>query len=248
MPHWSASRFMVYEQCPAEFRARYVDGVAIESTEAMSFGQAVHMGLEAHYNGQDGERAFRAAWQVFQEQLVADGQQVKPALTGMGLLLLEQVVDLDLRGVPERGFSLDTELVLGAPIIGAIDLWADGGRTLYDFKTTRGQWSAERAQTERWQPLLYSWAALEETGELPTFEYIVCNRASGQVDRYQRRWDEDSWSKLWATSYERMRAISQAVAGDALECHGKHGPCPECGERWMHGHVCDETKSRRIRL
>jgi hypothetical protein len=246
MPHWSASRFMVYDQCPAAFRTRYVDGVAIEQTEALCFGQAVHLGLEAHYNGQDGERAFRAAWSVAQTELIADGHQVRGQLTGVGLQLLDRVTGLGLKGIPERGFSLDTELVFGAPIIGAIDLWSDG--VIYDFKTTRGAWSEARAQTELWQPLLYSWAALQETGDLPAFEYIVCNRVSGQVDRYRRTWDETAWAEQWARGYDRMRAISQAVASDKLECHGRHGACPECGERWSHEHVCDATTSRRIRL
>lgn len=243
MPHWSASRFMVYDQCPAEFRSRYVDGVAIEPTEALCFGKAVHMGLEAHFSGQDGERAFRAAWQVYREEL---GDQQVHSLTGVGILLIEQVKALHLKGIPERGFSLDTELVLGAPIIGAIDLMGNG--TLWDFKTTRGHWSQERAQTELWQPVLYAWAALQETGSLPAFEYIVMNRVTGQLDRFRRTWDEESWSEQWAKAYERMRATAQAVKNDQLECHGKHGACPECGERWSHEHVCDDTAARRIRL
>src|SRR5580765_6971219 len=104
MPHWSASRFMLFDQCPVLFKERYIDGVAVVPTEAMSFGSAVHMGLEAHFNGQDGIRAFRAAW----KELAREIGQVDPNLTATGLTLIEQVIDLDLKGIPERGFSIDT--------------------------------------------------------------------------------------------------------------------------------------------
>src|SRR5262245_13618670 len=132
MPHWSATRFMLYEQCPLLFKERYVDGVAIVPTEAMAFGSAVHLGLEAHYNGGDGIRAFRAAW----KQSVLELGQVDRSLTAMGMTLIDEVVDLGLQGIPECGFSIDTNDELGAPVIGAADLWDPSSNTIFDFKTT----------------------------------------------------------------------------------------------------------------
>lgn len=248
MPHWSATRFMLFDQCRSEFRSRYVDGVAIEPTEAMCFGKAVHMGLEAHYNGQDGERAFRSAWKAESVTLAALGRVVQRGLTAMGLQLVNQVFDLGLKGTPERGFSLDTNVELGAPIIGALDLYDQEGGIIYDFKTTRGQWSQDRAQAEVWQPMLYTWAAVEETGDWPVFEYIVLNRVTGSLDRFRRQWTSDEWWDQMNAAYSRMCETAVAVAQDRLECHNQHGYCPECGERWGHDHVCDETHSKRIRL
>lgn len=252
MPHWSATRFMLFEQCPAEFRARYVDGVTLEPTEALCFGNAVHKGLEAHFNGQDGERLFRAAWKVEAAMLAEEGRPVNRRLTGMGLELLNKVFELGLHGVPERGFSLDTNVELGAPVIGAMDLYdqqAGVSGVVYDFKTTRGRWSQERAQTEVWQPLLYTWGAWEETTDRPAFEYIVLNRVTGQLDRFRRQWTEEEWLKQMNTAWIKMCQISVAVAQDRLECHGTHGHCLECGESWTHEHACDETMhSKRIRL
>ena len=63
--HWSATKFMLWDQCPGEFKARYIDECPVVKTEPMLFGSAVHMGLEAHYRGDDGIRAFRAAWREF---------------------------------------------------------------------------------------------------------------------------------------------------------------------------------------
>jgi PD-(D/E)XK nuclease superfamily len=244
LPHWSATKFMLYDQCPGEFKSRYVDGVALEPSEALCFGKAVHMGLEAHFNGQDGERAFRAAWKsMSQEELHG---MVDPRLTGMGLTLIDKVVALDLHGVPERGFSLDTNAELGAPIIGALDLYDADSNTVYDFKTSRGNWSQDRAQREVWQPLLYTYALWSETDcDLPAFEYIVLNRASGQLNRFRREWTSDEWLAEMNAAWVRMCEVSVAVGQGHLECHGKHGLCPECGERWGHEHVCDERIYRR---
>lgn len=247
MPHWSATRFMLFEQCPASFRERYVDGVASETTEAMAFGSAVHRGLETHYQGGDGERAFRAAWKVAVEQDL--GGVAHRDLTGNGIAIIEQIAALGLRGIPEYGFSLDTEGELGAPIIGAIDLWDAEGNTVYDFKTTRGAWSQARAQREVWQPLIYTYAIWQLTDQWPAFEYIVGNRATARVDRFRREWTADEWLAEMNALWLRMCTTSTAVAKDELECHGKHGFCLECGERWTHEHDCDEVPhSRRVVL
>lgn len=234
---------MCFDQCPSEYKSRYVDGVALELSEALVFGSSVHRALEAHYQGADAERAFLAAWRTESKLL----PRVSPNLTGIGLDLLDKVIALDLRGVPERGFSLDMELLIGAPIVGAIDLWGDG--VIYDFKTTRGVWSAERAQTETWQPVIYTQAYFQEVGEWPDFEYIVLNRVTGQLDRFRREWTIDSWAAQWSDAYGRMRQIAALVEAGDFACPRMHGYCPECGERWGHAHVCELTNtSRRIKL
>ena len=243
VPHWSATKFMIWEQCPGEFKARYVDQHPMEVTEAMAFGQAVHSGLEAHYRGDDGIRAFRAAWRVFQSQASTYDQ----TLTRMGMDLIEQVVELGLSGVPERGFSIDTNEALGAPIVGAIDLWGADGTT-YDFKTTKGTWSQERAQKELWQPVLYTWARwLEEPEYGGDFEYIVLNRVTGTLQRFRRDWNADTINEQMNEAWDRMRLIHNDVWADRYQCHGKHGFCPECGDRWAHDHTCG-SHTGRVRL
>jgi hypothetical protein len=243
MPHWSATRFMLYEQCPLLFKERYVDGVAVAPTEAMCFGSAVHLGLEAHYQGQDGERAFRAAWKQYTKELGT----VDRSLTATGLNLLDQVFALELNGTPERGFSLDTNADLGAPIVGAVDLWDEAHHVIYDFKTTVGAWSQLRAQKEVWQPCLYSHAFWTETDVWPSFEYIVLNRATGALSRFRREWTEQEFLEQMGAAWDRMRLIANNVAADRLTCNGQHGYCPECGDRWQHDHVCGPSTDR-VRL
>jgi hypothetical protein len=246
VPHWSATRFMTFEQCPAEFKARYIDEQPFELTEALAFGKAIHVALEAYYQGRpDYELSFRREWK---ESSIELGGLVHRRLVGTGLELLDKVIALDLKGIPEYGFALDVEEDLRAPIIGAVDLWGEG--VVYDFKTTRGRWSQERAQLETWQPLLYSWAYWETTTVWPSFEYIVLNRVTGKLDRFRREWTEEQWLDEMNVLWVRMKLISAQVARGEFECHGNHGFCPECGDRWSHEHVCDETvhTARRIRL
>jgi PD-(D/E)XK nuclease superfamily len=240
MPHWSATRFTLFEQCRQAFKARYVDEEPFQMTEAVAFGQAVHMGLEAHYHGDDGERAFRAAWKQFGLEL----GRVDASLTRTGLQLLEQVYALDLSGVPERGFSLDTNEELGAPIVGAVDLWGDD--VVYDFKTTRGAWSQERAQKEAWQPLLYTRAYFDETDRWPAFEYIVLDRVQGTLSRFERQWTTDEWVVQHDALCARMAAIAQAVRAGDFDCRGSHGYCPECGDRFSHDHACMPLERARL--
>jgi hypothetical protein len=247
MPHWSATRFQLFEQCPILFKERYIDGIPIVPTEAMSFGSAVHRGLEAHYQGQDGIRTFRAYWKEIAKELAATGYRIDPSLTATGLTLLEQVFELELKGIPERGFSIDTNTELRAPIVGAIDLWDQDAGIVYDFKTTIGSWSQVRAQKETWQPCLYSWAFWQETGDFPEFHYIVLNRATGALSRFQREWTDDEALEQMNDAWTRMEAIAKAVADDDLSCKGNHGYCPECGDRWKHEHVCGPTPER-VRL
>src|SRR4051812_48069204 len=96
--HWSASRFMCWEQCPAEFYARYIAGAREPATEAMLFGTAVHRGLEAHYLGESAVAMFRHVWKA---SVARDLHGVADAkLTAVGLDLIERVIELDLQGIP----------------------------------------------------------------------------------------------------------------------------------------------------
>jgi hypothetical protein len=243
VPWWSPSKFVCWEACPAEFFGRYVKHQAMAPTVALHFGTAVHKGLEAHFRGQDGEIAFRRAWRELSAELIVAGQDVSSDLSRTGLDLVEKVIDLGLVGTPERKIWVRTEAYLNAPILGYVDLWCDG--TIVDFKTTVGAWSDARAQKEVWQPCLYSYAYWLETGELPVFEYIVLNRATGALQRFRTQRTHQQISDALA----RAREIAVAVEKEQFECRcGTGADCPECGAKWVHGHVCDMAKGTRIRL
>jgi hypothetical protein len=235
--HWSTSRFMLWDQCPGSFKERYIDGVWTPPTEAMAFGSAVHAGLEEHFRGGNGDLAFRRKWKEYG----TDGDY----LTATGLDLLDLVYDLNLSGSPEWGFELQTP-ELGANTIGFIDLVGSDG-IVYDFKTTRGKWSQARAQKELWQPLVYTLAVLDVNPDFQgDFEYIVLNRDTRQLDRFRREWTADEWVAEVNAMWDRARIIGNDCAADRFECHGKHGFCPECGDRWQHGHTCGTPMLPRV--
>lgn len=78
--HWSASRFMLFEQCPQAFKARYVDGEVSDPSLPMLFGSAVHLALEALHQGH------RQARPVSVRNKDAQDQQVGPDHTGYELV------------------------------------------------------------------------------------------------------------------------------------------------------------------
>ena len=246
VPWWSPSKFVCWTQCPYEFYLRYVQHEPMVATEALHFGTAVHRGLEAHYRGTDGARAFRLAWRELGDELRATGLHVDAGLSAMGLDLVEATIALGLRGEPERRVWLRTDATLTAPTLGYMDLFSPDAVEVVDFKTTVGAWSQERAEKEIWQPCLYSWAFWEETGKLPTFRYVVLNRRSGQLEQFVTRRTHDDI----AVMLERAIAISRGVQREEFDCvcPKRNTDCPECGGHWEHGHVCEPARGLRIKL
>jgi hypothetical protein len=241
VPWWSPSKFVCFDQCPALFKERYIDRVPMPPTEALHFGTAVHKGLEAHFRAEDGELAFRRVWR----QLVQQLDHVDPGLSKIGLDLIEKVVDLGLSGEPERKIWMRTDDMLGAPTLGYADLWCPDTRTIIDFKTTVGAWSAERAEKETWQPCLYSYAFWLEHDTLPRFEYIVLNRATGALQRFETQRTHEQID----AAFQRAAVIAKAVRLERWDCACRTGAdCPECGAKWEHNHVCQLSTGTRIRL
>lgn len=241
--HWSASRFMTFELCPREFEKVYVLGERGEPSEAMLFGSAVHQGLEAHFNGADGVASFRGFWKAVKDD------RADPKLTGVGMDLIELVVQQGWSGEAEYVFALDTTASWGYPTVGAIDLIdvsgltdearqaGAGGIVVRDFKTTTGTWGWDRARRDIWQPALYCAAVHARYDVWPDFEYAVLNKVQRDLSLFRLTPDE-----TWACAeeaQERARVIVDRVAGGDFACIGKHGDCLECGARFDHDHVCD---------
>jgi hypothetical protein len=214
VPWWSPSKFVCYEQCPAEFYRRYVLHEPIEPNTPMYFGTAVHKGLEAHFRGQDGDLAFRRTWRSLIPELQAAQRVVPSALFETGLELIERVRSLNISGEPERRIWQRTDLYLGAPLLGYVDLWCEDTDTIVDFKTTLGAWSQERAEREIWQPCLYSMVYWLERGTIPTFEYIVLNRSTAELQRFITHRTEQQIADMLG----RARQISLAVQRQEWAC------------------------------
>jgi len=278
--HWSASRFMLFEQCPRAYEDRYVHGLATEPSLAMLFGHTVHTALEVLLQGHGGscltadcgedhspqdtshlDAARSMYWRNFDSMraiLAADGVEASGMLYLEGLRMIDQVdamgLNADGRSSPERRFAIPTEWGgLDWPVVGAIDLWSppdsQHGPVIWDFKTTVGSWSQTRAEKEKWQPLLYAWAYVREHGVLPTFRYLVLNRANGEVDVFDRVWrrKRDLRKDLDDLSFT-AEEIAECVAAGQYDCSRGHGTCLECGDSYGHDHVCKSPKRTRLTL
>ena len=214
VPHWSASKFTCYDDCPAEFYQRYVLHEPMDIDPPMQFGTAVHKGLEVHFRGADGDLAFRRTWRESIPNLRAAGYVVPNSLVEVGLCMIERVAALGISGEPERKIWIRTDAYLGAPLLGYVDLWSAETNTIYDFKTTLGAWGEARAEREVWQPCLYSYAYWIETEILPAFEYIVLNRSTGELQRFRTQRTHEQISDMLT----RARQIAVSVAAEDWTC------------------------------
>lgn len=270
--HWSASRFMLFEQCPQAYKARYIDGVVSEPSLAMLFGHTVHTALEVLLQGQRGgcpmtaephtdhlECARARYFTEFERaQAILNPQGV--TLDGIvyfeGLRMIDQVAAMrlndDKKSRSERRITIPTRWGgLDWPVVGAVDLWcppwSQNGAVIFDFKTTVGAWSATRAEKETWQPLLYSWAYQRAYDVVPTFRYLVLNRMTGAVDTFDRTWSRRDFQRDLEGMNDVANAIAEAVSHGDFDCTKRHGTCLECGEAYGHNHVC-RTPKRHSRI
>lgn len=210
--HLSPSQLSCYALCPAIYHERYVQKLFPPPEPERLFGIAVHQALEAHYRGQDDELVFLKAWR---ESLVQLDQSRFPNITTLkhrGLELLSQVRALNLDGEPERRISV---LAAGItiPIFGYVDLWADN--LVVDFKTTGFNWTQQKADTQVFQPAIYSQAyALEHDGQLPRFQFIVLPRVESPIQVLD---GSRSFEQIFE-AFEHARVIHQAIEAQEFDC------------------------------
>jgi hypothetical protein len=244
-PHWSASRFMAWDQCPGVFADRYVRHSEFEPSEALAYGKAMHLALEDLYAGRPAERALRGH---LRDQYAWWGQPIPAGTVSTAIDLLAMVEHLGLKGRSEWGFHIRSDASLGAPTVGAIDLLDldhPSGPIVYDFKTTVGTWGADRVAQELWQPAIYLWAVYDQFGVEARFQYVVLNRARGTVQVLDSpRTLENSFGPFW----DRARPIVVDAYAGRFTCNGKHPACYECGTKWSHAHVCPQDRPPYIRL
>jgi hypothetical protein len=106
------------------------------------------------------------------------------------------------------------EPYLNAPLLGYVDLWSESTDTIYDFKTTLGAWSQERAEREVWQPCIYSMAYWLERDVIPNFEYIVLNRATADLQRFKTKRSEEQIGDMLG----KARQIALAIGREEWAC------------------------------
>jgi len=209
------------------------------------------------------ECARAAYWQRFDSLRSILAAETPPVeANGMlyleGLRMIDQVdalaLNADGKSKSERRITIPTAWAgLNWPVVGAVDLWSppwsQHGPVVWDFKTTVGSWSQLRADKEKWQPLLYTWAYVRAYDIVPTFRYLVLNRMTGGVDTFDRVWKTRKSFQEDLNDLEfECEEIAEAVAEGNFDCSRGHGTCLECGEAYGHDHVCATPKRHSLTL
>lgn len=159
--HLSVSSVQTYLRCPAQYRARYVDGLVTPTTPPQAWGKAFHTALEALHRGGDAELAWIEAWNAADLDMASSGRSFGPGKVH-GLALLNLYRERGLGGVigePERKFRLPfPSSKIPVPLLGYIDLPVPDERHFRDFKTSSSaSWTVTKVALEP-QLHAYGWA------------------------------------------------------------------------------------------
>ncbi len=213
----SPSRLASYAWCPAQFHKHYVLNQPDPATPEMSFGTAVHAGIEAMMRDEDADLAYLRSWRELRNAFTGTVRVVADNLTSRGLVLLEMVRDLGISGEPER-HVVYTHPGITIPLLGYVDLWGDGH--IYDYKTTGYAWSQKKADRQIFQPAIYSWAyALEHDGQIPKFTYVTMSRFAGPVQLF----DGTRSAEQIESAFELIKEIHELIEAKVFDCScGKH--------------------------
>ena len=215
--HLSPSQLTAYSLCPVLYRERYVLRIDPPPQPERLFGLAVHAGLEAHFRGEDAEVAFLRRWKGFLSTLDTALFPLLPALRNRGLQILDMVRELNLVGVPEKLISVIWP-EFKIPFVGYCDLWGDN--CVYDFKTAAYGWTQSKADSQMFQPAIYSQAYTDEHGAIPQFKFVVLPRVPGPVQILDATRTGEQIERAFQEALRIHRAIEAQQWG--CTCKGRY--------------------------
>jgi hypothetical protein len=213
-PYLSASRLVLYQECPALYQRRYVDKIIDPPTIDMEYGQAIHAGLDAHFKGGDGELAFLRELDKRLQPLVARGADPADWLVPQGMKLLSDVMRLGWAGESEQdlrwicsGFKV--------PLRGVIDLWMPSACMLIDWKTTQHPWSEKTIERYAFQRTIYTQHMLEKTQREVIFKFVALGAYPGGYVQIIEA--TPSPGEVYET-LEKARAIAAKIEAEQWTC------------------------------
>ena len=173
--HLSYSAVNTYQQCPLKWYFRYVEKIPEEVIcSALVFGSAIHSGIERHFqtlletgNAPTTEElleAFDECWTSFDTDLIkfgkGDDTQTMRELAKKMFTTFQASHFANPKGtIVAVEESMRAEFVTGVPdVLARVDLavQSEDELVLTDFKTSRSRWSADQAQSQAEQLLLYA--------------------------------------------------------------------------------------------
>lgn len=175
------SKIQSYNQCPRKFKLEHIDKtLKTEKSAAMEFGTAMHLGIQACFEGDDPKLLFSTYWNSVDKRLFGHGEASFSELEGVGHTLLDRFVRLHLKHfkpilIEERQFgTIGKHDFEGTP-----DFYGDykGIRSIVDFKTAQYPYIKEKAAIAD-QLMGYAHLLSQNNHELPKqIVYVVfCKR------------------------------------------------------------------------
>ena len=201
----SWSQINSYRSCPLRYYFRYVAGLPEKTVSAsLVFGSAIHRAIEHHFRellaGNPPPTTdelldhYQAEWRERDDDRVGSDDN-RAALDGLAGRMLEAFQRHDAARPHGRILaveeSLRGELVPGLPdLLGRIDLIVETNDALVisDWKTGRSRWSADQADDNAEQLLLYAELARDFAPRKQVrVEFVVLTKTKEPVvDRHQR--------------------------------------------------------------
>ncbi len=205
---WYYSSLAAYEECPAKFRYRYVDGLKTPKSPAMARGVELHKMCEDTLNGEI---------------------ETPPELASIARILERLKAN---KAQPEKAWRLDSQwrpVASDSWLIGIIDVHFILGDVLhvYDFKSGRGC-PAHRQQLE-----LYALIGLATYPEVKAVDCagIYIDTGKFGYKRTVTREEAEPAQRQWSARAERLFADSKLEATPGRGCwwcdykDSMGGPC-----------------------
>lgn len=212
--HLSPSALEGYDFCPEHrYAANYVGArKPMIPTFAMSFGNAVHFGIEHAYLQDDYELAFLREWRRLHGELEAakvsedDLLEDRTYFGKRGLEMIQSALALGIPGTPEWSFR-ESLPGLAVPVSGRVDLIDRKGAAIWDWKSTGRPWTQKQADAKVWQPALYGSAYHKLYDAWPEFSYVILPVAGGEAYVLKAPRSEEQITAALARAQEILEAI-----------------------------------------
>jgi hypothetical protein len=154
-------------ECLRKFKLIYVDGLETDSNSIdLEFGTALHLGLKAHFDGEDPLMTFNMYWQSVESKNLRTSRLNWQQLYVLGQDFITRFVRLHSKKFKalktEESFEIE---LAGEVVTGTIDFVGhyDGVPSIFDWKTSASRYKHSKLQKNE-QLWLYAHAAKKAWG------------------------------------------------------------------------------------
>jgi DNA helicase-2/ATP-dependent DNA helicase PcrA len=218
-PRLSYTSIHTYEQCPLQYKYRYLDRLEWEAKPALSFGESLHEALEWFYSAKTPHPPeLPSLLAKLAEVWVGDGYEgeeeeqryLEHAREVLTTFYHANAAKFRMPVAVEQRFELDLEDFVLTGKIDRMDRHADGTYEILDYKTNRKLPPRNRLASDLQLPI-YQYAASSIWGVTPgklTLYYLLPNQ------RFSTRpWGDERLAGM----LERLRGVARSIRTGAFD-------------------------------